>query len=72
MTTTTADRVFTLSDSTEPRIEVLAPDEFVSDEADDLVAALLARDRIESAGEALSLEDSMRQHGVDPAEFGLE
>lgn len=45
----------------------------VSDEADDLVAALLARERLgASAGEAISLEESMRLFGLDPGKFGLE
>ncbi len=66
------DLAFTESASTVSRYE-LVPDELVSDEADDLVAALLARDRLDaSRGEAISLEDAMRAHGFDPAQFGLE
>jgi hypothetical protein len=43
----------------------------VSDEADDLVAALEASERLAHKNEVISLEDSMRAHGVDPADFGL-
>ncbi len=47
--------------------------ELASDEADDLVAALLARERLDrNTDAALSLEESMRSFGLDPAEFGLE
>lgn len=47
-------------------------DDLVSDEADDLVAALQVRERLnQSSGEPMRLEDSMRAHGVDPAAFGL-
>lgn len=43
-----------------------------SDEADDLVAALQAADALRrSTGEAFSLEDAMRSHGHDPADYGL-
>jgi hypothetical protein len=70
--TTTTDRIYSESDSTVPPYE-LVPDELASDEADDLVAALLAHDRLEaSSGEAVPLEDAMRKHGFDPAQFGLE
>lgn len=44
-----------------------------SDEADDLVASLTARERLDrSQGPVMSLEDSMRANGLNPADFGLE
>lgn len=45
-----------------------------SDDADDLVASLTARERLDrSQGDAaMSLEDSMRANGLNPADFGLE
>jgi hypothetical protein len=45
-----------------------------SDEADDLVASLTIRERLDRStdAEAMSLEDSLRAHGLDPADFGLE
>jgi hypothetical protein len=44
-----------------------------SDEADDLVAELVAQERLatSSPGASLSLEESMRALGVDPSEFDL-
>ena len=43
-----------------------------SDEADDIVAALQARDALQrSSGTAVSLEDAIRAHGLDPADYGL-
>lgn len=48
-------------------------DELVSDAADDLVIALIARERLaQRTGDSLSIEDSMRALGVDPVEFDLE
>jgi hypothetical protein len=74
MTATTADRTFGLSEDNAASYS-LVPDteELVSDEADDLVIALLARERLaRGTDHSLSLEDSMRSLGVDPADFGLE
>jgi hypothetical protein len=74
MTTTTADRIYQFQQTaTTADVVVDTSEEFVSDEADDLVIALLVKERLaRSTKEALSLEDSMRALGVDPAEFGLE
>ena len=56
--------------STERAYEILCP---VSDEADELVIALeISERRKRTSGEALSIEESMRAFGLDPADFGLE
>jgi hypothetical protein len=74
MTSSTAELTYGGSDSTVENYKLVPdPEEWASDEADDLVAALLARERLDrSAGEAVPLEDAMRAHGFDPADFGLE
>ena len=71
--TTTAEITFQQTEANSHSYDAL-PDteELVSDEADDLVVALLARERLARGNtDALSLEDSMRDLGVDPSEFGL-
>jgi hypothetical protein len=72
MTTSTAIKYKAEQDSNANAYE-LVDDRPASDEADDLVAALLARERLDSSsGKALSLEESMRALGIDPGDFGLE
>jgi hypothetical protein len=48
------------------RQAVVAASEPASDEQDDLVAALEARERLANSGGSISLEESMRENGVDP------
>lgn len=72
MTTSTLIEYDSAQDSNALAYDLLDPTP-ASDVADDLVAALLARQRLDAkAGEAISLEDSMRSFGLDPGQYGLE
>lgn len=72
MTTSTLINFDEQDDSTARSYDLVDPTP-VSDEDDDLVAALLARDRLHaSARPAVSLEDSIRAFGLDPGQLGLE
>jgi hypothetical protein len=72
VTTSTLIDYAATQDSNAPAYELIDRTP-VTDEADDLVIALLARERLDGRSEkALSLEESMRKLGVDPGLFGLE
>lgn len=73
MTTTTAGIPFQRTEANARCYQVVHETvELVSDEADALVAALIASERIrQSTGDALTLEETMRALGIDPNEYGL-
>lgn len=71
-TMTTTDTIFQQAESNEPAYQRVADvQDLASFEADEIVIALLASQRLATSNrQSFSLEDSMRSFGIEPTDLG--